>query len=217
MDYFINFGLILITCVLLLFVLTNIINFKEKKCERVKLIIKQAIAIATLCGMILLVDVIMQKIIAFEQINDNNFFPCFIIYCSSAVCLWRGVLSIFNKLFNEMFGRNIIYTTTHSEKPLGTAIKTEQTEQKVLSSNELPRKILLHTEKNLTENSLESKKIPEDIELIIFGKNITTYKDGREYSQNLYACKNKYDEARISKILYESLPLQADVLNEEGE
>lgn len=116
-----------------------------------------------------------------------------------------------------MFGRNIIYTTTHSEKPLGTAIKTEQTEQKVLSSNELPRKILLHTEKNLTENSLESKKIPEDIELIIFGKNVTTYKDGREYSQNLYACKNKYDEARISKILYESLPLQADVLNEEDE
>lgn len=216
MDYFINFGLILITCVLLLFVLTNIINLN--KCERGKLIIKQAIEIATLCGMLLLVDVIMQKIITFKQINDNNLFPCFIIYCSSAICLWRVVLSILNKLLNEMmFDRHIIYTTTHSEKPLGTAIKTEQPEQKVLSSNELPRKILLHTEKNLMENSLESKKIPEDIELIIFGKNVTTYKDGREYSQNLYACKNKYDEARISKILYESLPLQADVLNEEGE
>lgn len=102
--------------------------------------------------------------------------------------------------------------TISSVEPLGTAINTEQ---KVLSSKDLPKKILIHSEKNLSENSLESKKT-EDIELIIFGKNVTTYKDGREYSQKLYACKYKYDETRIIQILCYSLLLQAEALNEEN-
>lgn len=215
MNYFMHFGLILIIVVILLFVLTNIIYSLDRH-ERIKLIIKQIISITTLCGVLLLVDVIMQKIIIFEQINDGNILSCLIIYCSSTICLWLGVSSIFNKLIDWNFGSIIIYsskktTTISSAESLGTAINTEQ---KVLSSKDLPEKILIHSEKNLSENSLESKKIPEDIELVIFGKNVTTYKDGRELSQNLYACKNKCDETRISKILYESLLLQADSLSE---
>ncbi len=199
MLYFNHLGTFTILVVLLLFVITNIVANFDKQ-ERLKLITKQLVSIVTLCTILMFVDSLFQRIVVTEMINSENGPACALVYISSAIGLWYGVSAITNKIISYAFAK------CSTRKLINKESDELKTEQRVISSKELPKKILFHIEESLTEASIESSKIPEDIELIVFGTNVTTYKDGRTFYQNVYSCKRRSDEPIIRQRLFDSSP-----------
>lgn len=201
MIYFCIWGVVLLIIVLAVYIITNCNRTLNRK-ERVKLIIRQVIHFVTLSVILLIIGYLMEQIIKIEDINEYNewFYMISYLLLSMNTCVGLFyIINIFIRFGKSIFNNNIGDTKT-----------------KVFSSRELPEKILVHIEdeESTTENSIETSKTPEDIELVIWGESTVMYNDGRKFVQPIYTCKNKTDEEKLIEIVCKSLHSQAEnILN----
>lgn len=202
MMYFGVLGVLLLIIVLAVYIIMNCNRILNRK-ERVNLIIRQVIQFVTLSVILLVIGYVMEQIIKVEDINEYNAWFYMISYLLLSMNTCVGIFYIINMLIR--FGKFIFNKNI------------DDTKTKVFSSRELPEKILVHIEdeKSTTENSIETSKIPGDIELVIFGESTIIYNDGRQFVQPVYVCKNKSDEEKLIEIVYKSLSSQAEnILND---